>query len=164
MYEVTIAGLSQQTALLQQYPEIATQELQQAMQLGTLAIVREVRPLAPVYRGALRQSLVSTVVNEGNLSIVGRVGSNLSGEVYPAVMEFGRAPGRMPPVEALREWAGRVLGDEGLAYVVARAIGARGIRGRAFLRTGFSNAAQQVIGYFNQALDNIVRRIGRGGG
>lgn len=52
--------------------------------------------------------------------IVARVGSKLP--YYPNAMEYGRGPGRMPPVNALRTWARRRLGNENLAFAVARKI------------------------------------------
>ena len=45
-------------------------------------------------------------------------------------VERGRKPGKQPPMEALREWCATYLGDPRLAFVVARAIGRRGVFGR----------------------------------
>lgn len=52
------------------------------------------------------------------------VGNAASHAVY---VEFGRRPGRPPPSQALEGWARRKLGNARLAFVVARAIGRRGI-------------------------------------
>ena len=63
-------------------------------------------------------------------SIIG-VANSQGYEIYAAgygdiVLEYGRQPGRMPPVEALKVWSAQKLGDEKLAYVVARNIARRG--------------------------------------
>lgn len=42
-------------------------------------------------------------------------------------VEDGRNPGKMPPVAKIAAWAGRKLGRPDLGFVIARAIGRRGI-------------------------------------
>jgi len=43
-------------------------------------------------------------------------------------LEEGRKPGKMPPPQALKRWARLKLGDERLAFAVARAIEKKGTR------------------------------------
>ena len=84
---------------------------------------------APVDTGRLRASLESRVIVDGSvLRVV--IGTNLD---YAAPMEFGTSP-FMPPPSALRGWAGRVLGDENLAFPVALSISATGLDERRYLR------------------------------
>lgn len=53
---------------------------------------------------------------------------------YAPVMEFGRRPGaRMPPPDALAGWARRHGLPASALFVLARAIGRRGIKGRFFM-------------------------------
>ena len=86
------------------------------------AVITEVRRLIEPARdtGQTAGSIVSDAKGS-NLSTVGvRIYSPM---VSAAVLESGRRPGgRMPPLTALRAWAGRKLGDERLAFVIARAI------------------------------------------
>ena len=42
-------------------------------------------------------------------------------------VEDGRRPGKMPPVAKIAAWAGRKMGRPDLGFVIARAIGRRGI-------------------------------------
>lgn len=49
-------------------------------------------------------------------------------------VEFGRLPGKMPPVEALEGWAERKLGDKDLAWPIAIKIEKEGIEPRPFIR------------------------------
>lgn len=65
---------------------------------------------------------------------------------YTHYVEEGRAAGKRPPSEALRGWAerrGMLTGnenkDKGTLYVVARAIGRRGIMGKHILQRAKQN-------------------------
>lgn len=55
-------------------------------------------------------------------------GAVRSSKPYAIHVEHGTRP-HWPPVAALKPWARNVLGDERLAFVVARAISIRGTRG-----------------------------------
>tara|TARA_Y100000034_G_scaffold135950_1_gene209957 strand:- start:4828 stop:5355 length:528 start_codon:yes stop_codon:yes gene_type:complete len=93
-----------------------------------------------------------------------------SPQPYARYIELGRKPGRMPPVEALRLWAARVLGDESLAFPVARMIGRRGyppggrkLRYPPFKRTMDDNR-QRILNMWKPLLRFVaedVRRRGR---
>lgn len=71
---------------------------------------------------------------------------------YYHVMEEGRRPGgRMPPVDAIAGWLRR-RGSSANAFVVARSIARRGIKGRFFMRQGF--VATQ------KAMPKLLRKMG----
>lgn len=58
---------------------------------------------------------------------------------HAAIVEYGRLPGKPPPVRLLRGWVSRKLGIDGpeadrVAFLVARRIGEEGIRPRFILR------------------------------
>jgi len=44
-------------------------------------------------------------------------------------VDMGRKAGKQPPISAIRKWIQQKGLDEGLAFVIARAIGKRGIKG-----------------------------------
>jgi hypothetical protein len=95
--------------------------------------------------------------------VTGKVGSTIN-EPYPAVMEFGRQPGRMPPPEALERWVHLKLGvpadkAPGVAFQVARSIGRKGIKGRFFMRRAFERSKAAIDGFFRSALDAITRDL-----
>src|SRR3990167_10492690 len=94
---------------------LTKQRVTEAMDKSVLTVVAEVKPLTPVFQGRLRNSIASQVETSTS-TVVGKVGSNLKGEEYPATMEFGRKPGSPPPVSELERWAHLVLGDASLAY------------------------------------------------
>src|SRR3972149_5850204 len=162
-YSVEIEGLKEVLAPLDRRDEIVGEELIRAMQTATVAVQNEARPLAPVHQGLLRNSIASEIIREGPGSIVGKVGSTLKAEEYPAVMEFGRKPGsRPPPSEALERWVQLVLhvppADVAWTAVnVARAIGRKGIKGRQYLMGGFEKAKGTIENAFERAAEAIAR-------
>ena len=168
-YEYEIKGLDEQLARLKGYEKIADAELTKAMNQSTLTILAHVKPLVPVgVSGQLRNSMSARVTSDGMGSVVGKVGSNLTNEVYPSVMEHGRRPGKMPPPSALERWVRlkmRVPAKDvkGVAFVVARNIGRRGIKGKKFLQRGYDQSKPRVYAYFQQALDRITERLAGGG-
>lgn len=165
MYEIEVKGLQEAVAELGRFDEVADKHLMKAMKQGTTTIVSEVRPLTPVFMGLLRNSIASEVIREGPGSIIGKVGSTLKDEEYPAVMEYGRKPGAtMPPPEKLERWVHLKLGvpeekAHGVAFTVARAIARRGIAGKFFLKRGFEAAQGRVERYFAQALEAIANEL-----
>ncbi len=167
-YTFRIEGLEALEKVFKAFPDVTDKHLREAMSQSTLRVVAEVKPLAPVgVSGRLRNSIGSQITGTG-AHITGHVGSTLTSEVYPAVMEYGRRPGRMPPPSALERWVHLVLGvpteeAPGVAYTVARAIARRGIRGRFFLKQGFEASREAVVGFFRDAVERIVREVSSGG-
>jgi hypothetical protein len=163
-YEVEIKGLEEQIKRLNAYDANSTQELTTAMNQSVVTLSNAIvnSPFMPVYRGRLKGSIASEVKQEGVGSIVGKVGSTLKSEEYPAVMEFGRKPGAaFPPLEPLMRWVHLVLGvpneeAKGVAYVVGRSIARKGIKGRRFMQKGFEASKAQIVDYFEQALKRIT--------
>ena len=150
------------------YDRISNRHLRGAMHKSVIKIEGRARKNAPVgVSSKLRQSIASDVRTMPG-SIVGRVGSTMKKEVYPIVMETGRRAGRtMPPPAALERWveiklkvpAKRV---KGVAFVIARKIGRRGIMGRFFLRKAWFSSKRQVDGYFSKALRAITKELAHG--
>lgn len=76
---------------------------------------------------------------------------------YAAVIEFGRRPGRFPPIGPIRLWAVRKLGVSmqeaaGIAFLIARKIARSGIQGRFVLEEQVTNGKVQRL------LNQEVRR------
>jgi len=94
---------------------------------------RTAKQRAPRDTGALKRSIHSEARPTS-----ARVFSNLG---YAVPVEFGRGRGkRMPPPNALHGWLRRHGKPVSAAFVVARAIGRRGIKGRFFMK-----AAEEAI-------------------
>jgi len=72
---------------------------------------------------------------------------------YHMYVEFGRKPGKWPPISKISAWCGRKLGDPTLGFVVARKIGTEGIAAcpiitsegsKKFARTRFAAAVDRA--------------------
>lgn len=167
-FELDMKGLDEQLAKFKDFRRIAGLRLRGAMDKSVTTIASNVRPLVPVgVSGRLRNSIASNVTNEGNLSFVGKVGSTLTGEVYPEVMEFGRRPGSMPPPQALERWVHlklQIPNDEavGVAVRIARKIKARGITGKFFMKRGWEASEPKVVAHFERALHAIAEDLENG--
>lgn len=166
-YTVEIENMD---AIQRQYsrsPEITEKHNRQAMQESVLVVEKNIKPLVPVFMGRLRNSIGSEVQGSGS-KIVGIIGSSLKSEVYPAVMEFGRRPGaKMPPPSALHRWVKLVMkvpdkDVPGVAFIVARAIGKKGIEGKRFMEQGLQQSVSAIQAAFGRALERIVKEIASG--
>ena len=73
-------------------------------------------------------------------------------------VDDGRRPGaRPPPLQPIREWLARRGKPERLAFVVARAIGKRGIRPRNV----YKRYPEQVLGFVTMALERCWDKAAR---
>lgn len=72
-----------------------------------------------------------------------------------AANEFGRPPGRMPPVEPIAAWLRRHGGDPDNAFIVARAIGRRGTQGLKYMDAGRREIERVLPGFIRQAQETI---------
>ena len=100
-----------------------------ACQRTQARVVNDARAAAPVFLTTLRQSILPSDISVTRTNVEAKVVANVD---YAAYVEFGTRP-HFPPVDALRDWAAKKLGDENLAFPVARAIGARGTPPRPYL-------------------------------
>jgi hypothetical protein len=89
-------------------------------------------------------------------AIKGEIGPSAKYGVY---VEFGRRPGRPPPVAALAGWARRHNMNP---YVVARAIGRRGIKPKPFMRPAFEANKGKIGALFDGIAKLVVTLVGRG--
>lgn len=102
--------------------------------------------------GRLRASITPEVRSLGD-SIQGVVGSNVS---YAPFQEVGTRP-FWPPIAALETWARR---HGTTAFVVARAISRRGIKGKRYLQRAFEDNKDRIIAMLEKAVAGIVSRRG----
>lgn len=147
---------------LEKFDERYRVHTKEAMSKTVLLVESGGKQYAPVWMGHLRRSLSSKVEVQVGSTIIGRVGSNLDSP-YPSVQESGRMPGKkMPPPSALERWVYLVLGvpeaeAHGVAFVVARAIGRRGLKGKFFLTRAYAEAKERIFGFFLDAADKILK-------
>jgi hypothetical protein len=119
-------------------------ETRSAMEHALLLVESDARRGVKRDTGRLQNSITHRIDGSG--------GGNLRGEVGPSVryglyVERGRRPGRPPPVSALTAWARR----HGVSpYVVARAIGRRGVRPAPFLIPAYERNRARIITLFEK--------------
>lgn len=159
-----VTGIEELSRKLGASGKVLNRHLKIAMQRSVNEVRNNVIPFVPVgVSGNLRKS-IGTEIIESPFRLVGKVGSSMKGEEYPAVMEFGRKPGQMPPPGALIRWVHIKLRppekDEAqVAFLVARAIGRHGIQGRHYLSKGFAKSKAKVQGYFVQAVRDAAKEL-----
>lgn len=142
---------------LRALPGALETELTQAAHDIGLRIGRDAAEDAPRDMGQLQADLIVPMVERiGSLVVRVRVGSNLPQMAH----EFGTDPGHFPPPDALRGWARRVLGDEDLAYPVARSIADTGLDEQRFLRDAIDDNLDWVADRVTQAVDAALREVG----
>lgn len=157
---IAIPTLPRFQRMAQRAPDIGGRLLAQAMSAAVQLVRSEVVQRTPVgVTGLLRSSISARIEGQPLTSLRGIIATP---SFYAPPVEYGRRPGRMPPPAALRLWAQRVLGDASLAFVVARAIGRRGTRGRFMFREGFRAARPRVLALFREARDRLVTDLRRG--
>jgi len=134
MIEVEIRGLKKLRERIRRLSPDIQRAVRDAIFMTAFNIQQEAKMRAPVDTGRLRSSIMVHPIY-GMPSLFG--GSRLVGARvvahahYSLFVETGRRPGKMPPPDALAGWARR-HGLGGLEFVIARAIGKRGIRPRPF--------------------------------
>ena len=139
----------------------------EAMAEVTGMLRREVVMRTPVgASGNLRGSIFTEIKGEGRGVIRGVIASLAE---YADHVEFGRRPGGvMPPWREgspLYRWVVRNLesrsGDfETVAFLVARALARRGIKGRHMFTRAFADNQSRIEGRIRELLDEIARRVG----
>ncbi len=100
--------------------------------------------------GALAQSIQAGDVIITDDNVVAFVEANAD---YASYVEFPTKP-HFPPIDALRDWAQKFLGDAKLAFVVARAISRRGTYAHPFM--GPALLANMPV--FRQAIEAACAR------
>lgn len=127
--------------------------------------IRERTPIGVGGGGGLAGSISARSPRVSGTSVSADVGTSLR---YATVVEMGRRPGqRQPPVRAIADWAKYKLGlgaNEATraAYPIARAIGARGTKGKYMFRDGLAAVEQHAERIVEIGVVRILERIAGG--
>lgn len=155
-YNVELESISEQIALLEQFPDISEKRIVPAMKRSVVHTQGNVRKFTPVFQGRLRSSIDWSVVESIGGAIQGIVDTDVE---YAVPVEFGRKPGSFPPIEPLRRWAHLVLGDSKAAYAIARKIFFRGIPPRNMFLKGLAASVRFIGTQFEKARDLIIKDL-----
>jgi hypothetical protein len=111
---------------------------------------------APVWQGTARGAVYSKVESSGGS--VSSIWGSTAEHAYFA--DQGRGPGKMPPKGALIGWNGVTEENE---FVIRRAIGRKGTKGKPFVTRAFNEIkggfAQRE---FSEAIKRVLAKIGGG--
>lgn len=161
------------SARLRAFPANLEANMRQTMQASLLMVERDARRNAPQDTRRLAGSITSDIRGTG-LAIEGRVGPSVQ---YGRFVEFGRRPGRMPPPDALIGWvrrhssarfarktASREAELRSRAFMVARAIGRRGVRAQPYLRPAYDSNRAAIAALFARMGVRVTAQLAGGGG
>ena len=110
-------------------------------------IINDAKTNTPVNTGMLRNSIRAERVGRTTWY----VGSHVS---YAAAIEYGTKP-HMPPSNELKYWARRKLGNEKLAYAIAKKIAQRGTKPHRMFRNALSVRAPRI----KQLIDYAMKKM-----
>lgn len=126
------------------------------------AVMRLSKPEVPVNEGVLRASgFVRRPMPDGRgMSIT--MGYGGAAKSYALYVHEGTGPavGRpafFPPVKPFQEWAKRVLGDESLGFVIARAVGRKGLKPTKYLERPLRQRARGMGQRLAKAMRKEIR-------
>ena len=151
-----IDGADRVAAELSRLGEVGAKAVADEVRRTAHLIERDAKREAPVgVSGDLRRR-INTEFSDGGL--VAEVHAGLPGGVgYAAAVELGTKP-HFPPVAPLALWAKRVLGDERLGFVIARAIAERGTRAQPFLVPAYWTHIRDFAARLRSAMDRVIGR------
>lgn len=151
---VTVAGLSELQGRLNGAPKELGSQTRTVMTRSLVLLEGTMRTLAPRDTGRLQGSITHTITGGG---------ANLTGKVGPSVrygywVEYGRRPGKQPPLGAISGWARRHGANP---FQIARAIGRRGTRKQPFVQPAFVKHAQAIVRMFESVGTRVAMYIAR---
>lgn len=159
-FHAHVTGLEQFLARFKGADKIVTEELAKAGKKSGLAVEAGAKKLVPVDTGNLRRSITSTQAPFGTtvtpLFTTTLVGTNAP---YARAVEFGRGAGTtQPPIGPIARWLAK-KGSDANPFVVARAIGRRGIAGRPYLTKAFEQLKPKIRQEFQQVPKRVIARL-----
>jgi hypothetical protein len=128
-------------------------ELHKAMETSLLLIERDARSHVRQDTRALMGSISHSIKQRGS-SIEGKVGPSKD---YGYFVEYGRKPGKQPPIAAVEGWARR----HGISpFLVARAIGRKGTKAKPFMAPALEKNERRIHDLFDDAGAKVIAVVG----
>jgi hypothetical protein len=159
---IEVEGLKELQDALKQYGDEWQEIANRALTPGLAILVSEVHTTGRSDTGVARSRVGSKIERTAGSEIVGKVGisgSDATEVPYgPYALEYGRLPGRMPPVIRLEEWAGR-HGMVGMGFIIARAIARRGVSAPHTLSNAVKTKADAVVKKFEEGIVAELKRL-----
>jgi hypothetical protein len=147
-----IEGAQEVARSLSGVPASLAAETRLAMTTSLTLIEADARRNVKMDTRALMGSITSKISGAG-IALTGEVGPSLR---YGYFVEYGRRPGRMPPIAAIEPWARR----HGMnPFLVARAIGRKGIRPAPFMAPALAKNLGAIRALFEAIGVKVASRI-----
>lgn len=115
---------------------------------------------------ARRKAGSPPIVNTGELArgidyrMIGRGQARVGADTkYSQWVEYGRKPGKRPPVAPIERWAKTKLGQSGLGFVIARKIGRKGTKAQPYFFPAVDDSIDDLERIFNSAIDQALRKL-----
>lgn len=128
----------------------------QAMRNATQKIQNEARNNIRIHGTTFQGNLARSITVREATAYRGQVATS---EGYSGAVEFGRRPGKFPPVAPLERWAAIKLGKPGLGFVVARKIKEKGTKEQPYMEPAFRDNINYVLDQFKMAADILVHKM-----
>jgi len=152
MITARIEGAQEVARSLSGVPSQLAAETRLAMTTSLTLIEADARRNVKMDTRALMGSITSKISGSG-IALTGEVGPSRR---YGFWVEYGRRPGRMPPIAAIEPWARR----HGMnPFLVARAIGRRGIQPAPFMAPALQKNLGAIRALFEAIGVKVVSRI-----
>lgn len=155
-YGLKTSGFKKYRKSIARFNQDKDKQISHVLKKISSLILNDAKKLAPVQSGALRASGRIDEVSKKEYHV--RFGGQGTGVDYATFVEFGRSPGRAPPINELRTWAARKLGDEYAAGAIARTISQRGVRPQPFLRPAVKINEKHLLSLSRKAVDKAWRQ------
>ncbi len=153
---ITITGTKELSAGLRHAVSSTQPQLRTSMERACLLIEADARTRVAQDTRRLMGSITHRISGSGT-SLHGEVGPSTG---YGRFVEYGRRPGKPPPVSAIAAWAHRK--NIAVPFLVARAIGRRGIKPRPFLAPALEANRGKIATLFDGVARIVVGLVTRG--
>lgn len=151
-FNVKIVGEEDFVKFFKEMPDRIGREMADALNLSANQLRDNSAKNAPYgVTGNLKGSL--HVEHATPIKLEARVGTDI---VYGRPVEYGTRP-HFPPIRALKLWARKKLGNENLAYAVARKIALRGTRPKYYMRDATVDLKSIIDSYLQRMVDRLVK-------
>jgi hypothetical protein len=146
---------------LERFPDRITAAVEVALRRGAMEMARTARGYAPKAFSTLMNSIKADRVGPLHYVVAPHVN-------YGPFVERGRGAGKQPgTVNGLMEWVKQKTGLEGKAldrktYVIARAIGRRGIKRHAYMRPAMLLHTDMIVARVRESAHRAAQEAFRG--
>ncbi|MEW6555079.1 MAG: HK97 gp10 family phage protein [Actinomycetota bacterium] len=144
---IRIEGIPQVLVNNQKILSAVKARTQQILAKAALDTEERAKERVPVAFGRLKTSIHTEQSGPFTVDVVAE-------EEYATPVEFG-ASAHFPPLDPLKLWAQRVIGDEDAAYPIARKIAAHGTEEQPYMRPSFEEVAPAA----RSELDKLARGV-----